>query len=48
MCGPDLSPSVPTAIFLRLSPDPLPILSNPSHPPAQASPRGLCIAGGHF
>lgn len=48
MCGPALSPSVPTAVFLRLSPDPLPILSNPSQPPAQASPVACVLQVGVF
>lgn len=30
MCVPALSPCVPTAVFLRLSLDLLPVLSNPS------------------
>lgn len=30
MCVPALSPSVPTAVFLRPSLDLLPVLSNPS------------------
>lgn len=47
MCVPALSPSVPTAVFLRLSLDLLPALSNPSTP-CPGLPPGLCIAGGCF
>lgn len=40
MCVPALSPSVPTAVFLRLSLDLLPALSNPSTPcPGLPCPR---------
>lgn len=48
MCVPALSPSVPTAVFLKLSLDPLPVLSNPcpSPPTAQAFPLACVLQVG--
>jgi hypothetical protein len=50
MCVPALSPSVPTAVFLKLSLDPLPVLSNPcpSPPTAQAFPLACVLQVGVF